>query len=283
MKLSVGAALEADQGDAEVLHLEAVRLLVVQRVGAEVARGGGGDGQGQGVVQGVEGHIQGVAADVRQSPRPGQIAPDEGAPRHPPPAPPAGLDVVDLAQLAGLHDPLDHLHVGVVAGLEADAEDAPGAPRRAGHVDGLVEGHRHRLLHQHVLARLEGVDAGAVVGDVGGADADRSGVPLQQAVVVLVGLGPAQPVRLDERGRFPGHDVADGDHLDVRHVLVRPGVRAGDAPAADDPDSHRACHRTCHVAPQRGGLAPTGGGPLRAAPFGHTIQSVVGWTPRRRR
>ena len=56
------------------------------------------------------------------APMPRGLLLDEGAVRDAATTAAAGLDVVDLAQHAAFYDLLDHLHVLVQTGLEADGE-----------------------------------------------------------------------------------------------------------------------------------------------------------------
>ncbi|MCL1926032.1 MAG: Hpt domain-containing protein, partial [Syntrophorhabdaceae bacterium] len=59
------------------------------------------------------------------------------------PAPTAGLDVIHLAQRAGVHDFLDHPHVLVKARLEADAEHLAAGLLRFADGHGLLRGDAH--------------------------------------------------------------------------------------------------------------------------------------------
>ena len=112
----------------------------ILRIGAEEVGGVARNGQRLRIADRVEHHVQRIAADVAQSADTSGALLDEGAVRDAATTAAAGLDVIDLAQHAGLSTMrLDHLHVGVIAGLEADGQDLAALLLGAADFNGLVQ------------------------------------------------------------------------------------------------------------------------------------------------
>ena len=107
--------------------------------------------------------------------------------------------------------------------------------RPAGGVDhgvALLDVDGHRLLHQHVLARLQGGDGRLAVQGVGQAD-DRQVDPVVVEQFLVGGIAAAAVLRADAvAGLRPG--VGDGPHLRRFKGRRRPQVPVGDAARSDD-------------------------------------------------
>ena len=149
----------------------------------------------------------------------------------------AGLDVVHAAQLAGLDDLLDHLHVGVQTGLEADGHDLAALLFSLADFHGFVQRDGHELLQQHVQAMLQSVDGAHGVVAVVHANADGvHGHGVDHLLVVLEG-GGLDLVFLQELFGLAGDQVTGGHDLHVGLMQVSLDVAVGDSAGADDADT----------------------------------------------
>ena len=81
--------------------------------------------------------------------------------------------MIDLAQLAGLDYVFYHLHIRVVARLEADGDYLAVSLLGLSYLNGLVEGDAHGLFEQDIDPVVERVYGALRVGHIVGADADR--------------------------------------------------------------------------------------------------------------
>jgi hypothetical protein len=132
----------------------------------------------------------------------------------------------------------------VEALLGADLHDEPCRPGGAAQLLALLDGHTHRLLHQDVLAGLEGPEGHGYVKLVGDSDDDRVHVRVgEHRVVVRVGLPRSV------HGRHPLQQilrhVADGEELGVLRLAA--GFEVGslrDLARSQDPDPKRSLFPT---------------------------------------
>ncbi len=239
------AALEADERRREVVHVEARRVggVVVLRVRAEEIGGVARHGERLRVPDRVEDHVERIAADVAERADAGGLLLDERAVRDAAAAPAARLDVIDFAQLAGTDDLLDHLHVLVHAGLEADGEQLAALFLGAHDGGGLVERDRHGLFQQHVQTVLQRVDrAGRVLRVVG---ADAHGVQLlrvDHGFMVRVAAHALHAVPVEELFRLARDEIGARHDLHVRHFFVALDMALGDPSRADDADPQLSAH-----------------------------------------
>ena len=179
----------------------------------------------------------------------------------------AGLDVVDLAELARLADLLDHLHISVKSGLEADGEDLAALLFCLHNLNSLVEGYGEGLLEEHVYALLECVNCGLCVLTVVGADrncVESEGLVVEHFLVGSVfGLDAFNAVLFEELCCLAGNEVCACNDLNVGLIEVSLHVRVCDPAASDDTDAKlpggidlglnlsfkgiKSCHRfVCH-------------------------------------
>jgi len=163
--------------------------------------------------------FQHVHADIDQRPAALQVLAPEHAPRRDPAAAQRlGADVEHPAERPRFDLPADHLRPGIEAVLEADDQLLPAGGGRVDHLARVAGVHRHRLLDQHVLPRLQRRDRVLGMNAVGRADADRVDIRLlQHAPVVGEEVGDAE--LLLRPGQRPFADVGDGRRADVRHRL----------------------------------------------------------------
>ena len=149
----------------------------------------------------------------------------------------AGLDVVHAAQFAGLDNLLDHLHVGVQTGLEADGNDLAALLFSLADGHGFVQCDGHGLLQQHVQAMLQRVDGAHGMVAVVHAHADGvHGHGVDHLLVVFEG-GGFHVVFLQEFFGLAGDQVAGGHDLYIRLMLIGADVAVGDSAGADDADA----------------------------------------------
>ena len=177
-------------------------------------------------------------ADVKQRAAAGDLLVREPAAGVPGAAQAGGLGVVDLAEVPGVDEGLQHLAVRGVAAHEADLDHRVVGLDDALELLRLGEGAGDRLLDQHVLARLDSGDRPLGVGVVPGADRDAVDLGIGEQ---LAGVGVGAPGAVlvgDLLGALEVH-VRHGDQLDVGVLRVRGEVGLGDAPGADDADSER--------------------------------------------
>ena len=167
---------------------------------------------------------------------------------------------MDLAQRAGL----DHLHHAPVRGeivvyVVPHLGDALVLQRRGDHGAAFADGVRQRLLHEHVLARLAGLDGGQRVPVV--RRGHHHGVEifaLQQLSEVVVRIGFVA-LRLFHR-RHGGIEmllveIADGrrDHVGLSHELIE--ARCPLASQPDEADLNLVARRRRGVRSGGGGQA----------------------------
>ena len=228
-------ALQPDERRGEIVHGETVRFAVILRVLAEIVACVRGNGQGLGIPDGVQGQVEGIAAEIPDRAEHRLILFDKGAARNPAPTAAADLDVVHLAQLPGCHDPLDLFAVVVVARLETDGQDLAALFLRAHDGESFLQGDAHRLFEQHVLAGLQCHDRTDRVLAVVGADGHRVDVvPPAQLLTGCIRrrFRPAEAV--EEFPRLPGNDVRARYDLHVVKRLIRARVCMCDPARADD-------------------------------------------------
>ncbi len=173
-----------------------------------------GYGQRPGIAHGVQQHVQRVAADVAHGADAAGLLVDEcGAVRgrDAGPAAAAGLDIVNLAQLAGIYDLLDALHVGAHSGLEADGEDFAALLLGAHDFHGFVHGNGKGLLQHDMDTVLQCVDGAGSVLTVIGADTDGiQFLCLQHGVSAFIAADALQLIGLAELLGLGGNQVSGG-------------------------------------------------------------------------
>jgi hypothetical protein len=171
----------------------------------------------------------------------GEHAPDG----HPAAAHGVGLGGVDLAERTPVDELAQELVLAALAVLEADGELLAGALGGVAHLAGVGAGDGHGLLHQHVLARLQG-RAGdlAVVGVPRAHVDDVDGLVRQDPLVVGAGVGVGRAVRGAGLLRPVDLVVAEGDDLGPVLVLGQAlQVLAGaDEPQTDNADAKLVAH-----------------------------------------
>ena len=233
------AALKTDERRRKVLDVETRRVLgiVVFRIGAEIVGGVAGGRQRLRIADGVEDHIERIAADVSHRADAGSLVLDEGAVRDAAASAAAGLDVVDLAEFPRLYDLLDHFHILVHTGLETDRQDLAALLLGAHDLHRFLGGDAHRLFQKDVHALPERVNGRDRVLTVVGADRDRvQFLVVEQFLVARIAAHAFKTVSLEERLGFAGDQVRARDDLDVLHLLIAFDVRLGDPSGADDAD-----------------------------------------------
>ena len=152
----------------------------------------------------------------------------------------AGRDEIDLAELPGIDEALDRGHRRAVDERVAGHEDQVVAICHLGQLEDVLAGRGERLLHEDMLAGLEGGPCERVVRRNG--RRDRNGVDVSVAKDVFV------PGRASDAGVAPGDGierflphVAGPGELEHRRLGEVPNeVRAPVAEAHDcDPDGRR--------------------------------------------
>ena len=237
-------AFQAHERCRKIFHAKARRVFgrgveligaLILRVGAEEVGGIARNGEGLGIADGVEHHVQRIAADIAHGADAAGGLFDKGTVRDAATAAAAGLDVIDLAQHTAVHDALDHLHVFIHARLEADGEQLAALFLGAHDFHSLFGGDAHGLFQQHVHTRVERVDGGLRVGHVIGAVAHRVELfRLQHGGVVRVIPGALHAPLLSERFRLAGDQVGQGDDFHIVHLEEALNMGFGDPAGADN-------------------------------------------------
>ena len=188
------------------------------------------------------------------------------------------VDVVDVAEVAGVRDLLQLDHAGVVLEQVADHQHRARALGRGGDLLGIGRRLRERLLDEAVLARLQRLERQAGVGRHGRGDHDarrarrrpaarpRRSMPrtpgkrarpaverLLRAVADPGQLGARQLVEVAGEVRAP---VAEADHADPdgwRHRRTRFGARLAARHAAEVDDERRGGEDLLEVEARVGG------------------------------
>ena len=255
-------ALETDKRSGKVVHAERIGIFMmlavadIVRIRAEerglIAR----NGQRLRIADRVHDHVQRIAADVAQSADAAGILCDEGRTvgrRDTATTTAAGLDVIDLAELARLNNLFDHLHVGIKTRLEADRQHLAALFLGFQQFGSLVHGDAHRLLQQDVDTLFKRIDCRRNVLTVVGADGDRIQMHVRIVqhflVAAVIALDALKTQLLAERSRLAGDDVRRSDDLGIRIVLIRRDVCFCNPARADDTDAQLAVgiHHFCFL------------------------------------
>ena len=139
----------------------------------------------------------------------------------------------DRPQLPGVEDLLGLDAGGVEVLRQAHHQlDAVGA-RRFDHVVALLQGDGHRLLDQHVLAGVAGVDGQPLVELVAEHHRHRVHFSVFEQFRMR-GVAARDSVLLHELRPFLLEEVGDGDDLDAVEAGDGVAVRGGDAAQSDD-------------------------------------------------
>ena len=208
---------------------------------AEERGGVARDGQRLRVADRFKQHVERIGADIADRADTGGILLDKcGAERrrNAVTAAAARLEVIDIAQLAGIDDLLDHLHVFAHARLEADGQKLAARLFRLHDGDRFIERHGERLFEHHVDAVLQRVDGAGGVLAVIGADAD--GVELlgvDHGAVVRIIPHALDPEPLHQRLRLARHKLGSRNNLYIIHLLIFHDMRFGNPAGADDADT----------------------------------------------
>ncbi len=189
-----------------------------------------------GVAQQVARRVDRVHAHVHQTAAARQLRIGEPAGRAPGRvhAVAAGLD--DLPQLAGLDPPPQRLDVGVEPPAVGDHQHPARRVRGRDHRLGLLQRGRHRLLDQHVLARLQAGDR--LLGVQAVRRAHHHGIDLRVGgQLAPVGGRAGDAVALGERGQRLRPPVGRARDLGARMLLHAAGVEVHDPAGSEQGDA----------------------------------------------
>lgn len=132
-------------------------LAIVFRFVAEIGAPDTGYSKGLGITDSIKNHVQRVAADIANSANTGSfIFNKAGAERNwnPAAATTAGLNIVNFAQLAGLHNFLNLSHIRVKTGLEANGKHLAILLFGTADSDRFFQRDAHGLFQQHMYAGI---------------------------------------------------------------------------------------------------------------------------------
>ena len=150
------------------------------------------------------------------------------------------LHVANLAELPAVDDLLHPGGQRVVAPVEGLDEDAPGLLRRLGHALGFLGVGGHRLLAQHVLARLQRSKRPLAVQAVGQGVVDGVDFGVGEEPVV-VAMNAGNPLLAGELPR-PGLVARrDGHDLGLRNPPRRPDHRHRRDPCGSEDSDSKGC------------------------------------------
>ncbi len=230
------AALKTNECCSEIVNAESlcIRKRSILGVLSEEIGGVAGYGKRLRISDGVEHHIERIASDIAECADTCGLILDEGTSRNTAAASTAGLDIVNFSESAGLADALDHSHVCVKAGLEADGNKFSGALLGASHLDSLVKRYAHRLLEKNVASVLERIDRAAAMLAVVGADAYNVEVfLLEHFEMVRISSCMNLLVRCEEIVRLAGDYVGACDDLHIVKLKVLTEMRPRDRSGTD--------------------------------------------------
>ena len=230
------SALKTNECCSEIVNAESLCIRKRSILGVLPKEIGGVAGYGKRlrISDGVEHHIERIASDITECADTCGLILDKSTSRNTAAAASSGLDIVDLTESTGLTDALDHSHVCVKAGLEADGNEFPGALLGASHLDSLIKRYAHRLLEKTVASVLKRVDRAAAMLAVVGADAYNIEVfLLEHFEMVRISSCMDLLVRCEEIVRFSGDYVGACDDLHIVKLKVLTEMRPRDRSGTD--------------------------------------------------
>ena len=239
------AALQLDQGDAEIIDIERLAWIdfaaapgaVAEPPRAELGVGLAADGGGVELAHQVETAVEGMDADVVGDAPAGELPLreprtdpwDPAAPR------PGRLGVIDIAEHILGDELLGGLSLGDEAAILADHEEQALLARLVHDLGGIGGIRRDGLVEHHVLSCLEGRERDRGVQVVWQGDRDHVDVrTLEQVAVIRDQRRHAELLR--RLLAALGIDLRDGDHAGGRVLLERLDVVRTDATGTDDGD-----------------------------------------------
>ena len=181
-------------------------------------------------------HIEGMTGEEperRALARPGQhLGRHEGGIAEP------GVDVLELAQFAVQHR-LPAGHEGRIdAVVKIDHEFHASGVDRAQDRFGVFGCGRQRLLHQDVLSGIGGGYGDLAVGEIRRGDGDGGNIVAREQIAII-GVDLRRAITLGNFTRARFVQVADGDQLRSRQVVINVGVPgAADNAGPDDAESN---------------------------------------------
>ena len=182
--------------------------------------------------------IQGIDPNVGRRAESGGLLGDERAAGNAPATLGHGFRIVDVPKVAALHHFARCHQIVGKPGLDGAHEQPPVVPRGLDHVGGVIEASRHGLLHNHVLAGIQGIHGRVAVRLVEGTHMD----------CIQIVQGHQIPMRVKRLGNVMevGHflslarnDIRDRCDLHVFKGLQSAQVGARDAAGTDDPGTKR--------------------------------------------
>ena len=146
--------------------------------------------------------------------------------------------MIDLAELAGLDYVFYHLHIRVVARLEADGNYLAVSLLCFSYLDSLFESDAHGLFEQDIDAVIECINCTLRVGHVVGADADCVELlVVNEFLVRMIDPDSLRCVPLSEELlRLAVDKIRHADKLNIGHLEIFADVALGYPAGADYTD-----------------------------------------------
>lgn len=237
-----GAIGETDHGDGDILDIEAFEMRAFEMprqaglvFSDEIPRRTK-DGDGLGLAHHVMGDIDDVDAEIDERPAAGILLAAEPAAGETQAPQPAGLGVINLAEIAAIHHLANELRFGTEALVEAAHHDRLVSFGRINHGFRVFRIHGHGFFGEDVDAVFGGGNADGRMKGVAGADADGVEVHLVEHYVVI-GEGVRDLILGSDLVHALLALVADGDDFNAGKLLidgeVSPDPRASDSNHTD--------------------------------------------------
>ena len=132
---------------------------------------------------------------------------------------------------------LDHLHVGVIAGLEADSQNLAALLLSTADFNGLVQSDGKGLFEQYVYAVLQSVDGRLLMRGVVGADAYAVQLfVVDELLVARIEANALYAELLHESFSLAGNQIGSRNDFNVGHLLVAQYMAFCDPASTDDTD-----------------------------------------------
>ena len=167
---------------------------------------------GDGLAQEESGGVDGMHSHIGQRAAARELSLYEPARRAPVDVHAVAARLHHLAQLTRVDPLAQRAHVGMESPAVSHHQPRPGSLGGSHHQLPLGRGHRHRLLHQDVLSRLQEGDRLRRVQGVGCGDHDRIHLAVSHQLLPLQG-GARDPVALSQRRQRRGSPVGGCNQL----------------------------------------------------------------------
>ena len=244
-------AFQTYESCCKIIYLEFLRILrfalshiiTVIRASSEEIGFITGYSQRLGITDGIQHHVQGIAADITKRTDTGRSILDKGGTerrRDSPSSAASGLDIINLAKHAGLHDLLNHLHVFVQSGLEAYRHQLTTFFLSPSDGNSLIQSHTHGLLQKHMYALLKCINRTLCMGSVVCTYTDS--IQFQRLVIqhlLMASVALCLYIKFLKKSlSFPFHQIRTGYDLHICLLQIAGHMSLCNPTGSDDTYTH---------------------------------------------